>query len=559
MSNLDPTSLQAYEPALGSAALHSLANRDLLQSACVLSPDVVDPFPVPGRIAGAVAGLTLGDALADRLRRRRSTDQRPVEDVVFEWLSDRCTTAGADRVTAATQTFVISAEAHLTDPFRAPATVAHDLVARRDTLRSPGHAASRSIRRLAQGAPWFEAGAGSYGDAVLPRAVAVGLAGYGRPESVGLAAALDAAVTHAHPRATASAAALAAIIAGLIARPEGQVPAEALVAVAASLDEPAVADRLLEAISGEPHFPTPFTAEAPDALLVALWAMTYADYRDVLSAAAAVSGNDRSTLAITGAIFGATYGIDAIPSRCEDVEGVNAYAVLVNRLASGQPDTGGSDGPGGGDATGADIWFLVDRSGSMSSIAEYVVSGFDGFFRRQREVAGEATVTVVQFDNAEPHKVLVDALPVAQVPSIAGRFEPRGMTPLYDAIGLLLDRAERHGGDDADQLVVILTDGYENASGEWTSTSIHQRIEQLKARGWTFVFLGANQDSYATGAAMAMSAGNVSNFAPSESGVAATYDGLDRTVREWRGKGRTARRRDADAFWDGHKEAEELE
>jgi ADP-ribosyl-[dinitrogen reductase] hydrolase len=301
MSNLDPTSLQAYEPALGSVALTSLANRDLLQSASVLSPDVVDPFPVPDRIAGAIAGLTLGDALADRLRRRRSSDQRPVEEMVFEWLTERRSTAGADRVTAATQTFVTSAEAHLADPFRAPVIVAHDLVARRDTLRTPGQAVGRSIRRLAQGAPWFEAGAGSYGDALLPRAVGVGLAGFGRPGSVGLAAALDAAVTHAHPRATASAAALAAIIAGLIVRPDGQVPAEALVAVASSLGEPATADRLLEAVSGEPHFPVPFTAEAPDALLVALWAMTYADYRDVLSAAAAVSGNDRSTLAITGA------------------------------------------------------------------------------------------------------------------------------------------------------------------------------------------------------------------------------------------------------------------
>jgi hypothetical protein len=56
---------------------------------------------------------------------------------------------------------------------------------------------------------------------------------------------------------------------------------------------------------------------------------------------------------------------------------------------------------------------------------------------------------------------------------------------------------------------------------------------------------------------MAMSAGNVSNFSPSESGVAATYDGLDRTVREWRRKDRMSRRRDADDFWDGRKEAEE--
>jgi Mg-chelatase subunit ChlD len=61
---------------------------------------------------------------------------------------------------------------------------------------------------------------------------------------------------------------------------------------------------------------------------------------------------------------------------------------------------------------------------------------------------------------------LVDGRPIAQVPSVGDLFRPRGMTPLYDAIALLLDRAERHSGDDADQLVVILTDGHENASSE---------------------------------------------------------------------------------------------
>ena len=55
-----------------------------------------------------------------------------------------------------------------------------------------------------------------------------------------------------------------------------------------------------------------------------------------------------------------------------------------------------------------------------------------------------------------------------------------------------------------------------------------------------------------------MPAGNVSNFRADESGVHATYTGLDRTVSEWRGKARHERRRDADQFWGGTKEAEEL-
>lgn len=214
------------------------------------------------------------------------------------------------------------------------------------------------------------------------------------------------------------------------------------------------------------------------------------------------------------------------------------------------------------DDTGADIWFLLDRSGSMASIERDVVHGFDRFFTDQRTRDGAATVTLVQFDDQDPHDVLVDARPLAKVRSIAGRFEPRGMTPLYDATGLLLDRAEcrmRHQkSDPADQLVVILTDGMENASRDWSQQQLFERIAELRRAGWTFVFLGANQDSYEAGAGLAVAAGNVSNFRPDAPGLAAAYAGLDRTVGEWRAKSRVERRRDVDDFWAGTKEAEEV-
>ena len=206
----------------------------------------------------------------------------------------------------------------------------------------------------------------------------------------------------------------------------------------------------------------------------------------------------------------------------------------------------------------ADIWFLIDRSGSMTSIADDVVTGFDRFFAEQRSFASEATVTVVQFDDEQPHDVIIDRRPLDAVTSIRDRFAPRGLTPLYDATARLLDRAEAHRGDPADQLVVILTDGMENASQEWTRDSLFRRISKLRAQGWTFVFLGANQDSYEAGSQMAMPSGNVSNFHPDAAGVAAMTTGLSRTVGEWRRKSRSERRRDGGEFWGGKKEAEEV-
>ena len=71
-------------------------------------------------------------------------------------------------------------------------------------------------------------------------------------------------------------------------------------------------------------------------------------------------------------------------------------------------------------------------------------------------------------------------------------------------------------------------------------------------------FLGANQDSYAVGAQMAMAAGNVANFAPSPAGVAAGYGGLSRATAEFRTKSRAQRSADVDEFWGGVKESEQV-
>jgi Mg-chelatase subunit ChlD len=250
--------------------------------------------------------------------------------------------------------------------------------------------------------------------------------------------------------------------------------------------------------------------------------------------------------------------------RCDDLtaEGAQLYDVLVDRLMNADPRGGRPAGEHRRDQSdevtaGADIWFLIDRSGSMSSLAEDVVSGFDRFIDEQRRLDGEATITVVQFDDEEPHDVLVDARPLDAVRSLRGCFEPRGMTPLYDAIAALLDRAEAHGGHVDDQLVVIFTDGMENASRRWSRSRLFSGIARLRDQGWTFVFLGSNQDSYQTGAGLAAAAGSVSNFIADPSGVEASYRGLSRTVGEWRGKEREARRRDIHRFWGDVKEAEQ--
>ena len=555
MTNLDPTIISTYQQALGTPAMASLTHRELIRSISTPTFEPTDRSVVADRIQGAVFGLALGDAFAGWIRHRRSDEPVGIDEI-RHWLAARRRPGKADEVSAMTQTFVITAEALLHDPYRAPRIVAEQLVHRGGTLRSPGRATRHAIGRAQRGAVWFEAASPSYGDAALPRAVAVGLGLHQHPELIGAGASLDTIVTHASRRAAASSAALAAIVAGLVNRPAGDTGRKVIRSVIGSIDHPQLASALRGA-SPQNQVGRPFEPTAVDALRVAVPIQQLgADLAAVLHAATTSSGGDRATLAIAAALHGAFNGTKGLPPRIEDLEGSAQFMRLAEQLADVRtvtPPTADAESDGG-----ADIWFLVDRSGSMSSISKFVVSGFDEFFAKQRAEAGEATVTVVQFDDEAPHDVIVDGLPLDRVPSIRDRFQPRGMTPLYDAVGLLLDRAERRGGDAADQLVVILTDGGENASTTWTHHALFRRIADLRQRGWTFVFLGANQDSYEAGGRMSMPAGNVSNFRADESGVQAAYTGLDRTVSEWRGKARHERVRDADRFWGDTKEAEEL-
>jgi hypothetical protein len=208
--------------------------------------------------------------------------------------------------------------------------------------------------------------------------------------------------------------------------------------------------------------------------------------------------------------------------------------------------------------TQPEVWFLLDRSGSMQSIASHLVGGFNQFFAEQRAQAGELRVTVVQFDDQAPHEVLIDRADVAKVVDLdAHRYKPRGMTPLFDAIDLLLDRAERAQGSPSDQLVVVFTDGLENASHRVTRETAFARITRLKDAGWTFVFLGANQDSYAAGGGLGVAAGSVSNYRADSQGVQVAFSSISRGTSEWRGKSPSRRHADRDAFWGGRKEAEE--
>jgi len=156
------------------------------------------------------------------------------------------------------------------------------------------------------------------------------------------------------------------------------------------------------------------------------------------------------------------------------------------------------------------LYFLLDRSGSMVSLREDTIGGFDTFIAEQRTAPGRCRVTLAQFDN-EYDEVYADR-DIAAVPSLV--LVPRGSTALLDALGRLVVTAGERLAALPEQdrpgsvIVGVMTDGYENASRDWTHDRIKALIEQQSTEyGWQFLYLGADQDAIEEGAKMGFAAG----------------------------------------------------
>lgn len=153
------------------------------------------------------------------------------------------------------------------------------------------------------------------------------------------------------------------------------------------------------------------------------------------------------------------------------------------------------------------ITMILDRSGSMQSVRSDVVGGFNQFLAEQKAVPGDCTVTLVQFDDQGPYDILRDCTPIKDVEPLGNEYLPRGMTPLYDAVGRgIVNTGERLANmpehdRPAKVVFVTITDGLENSSREYNAAKVAAMTkEQQEKYGWQFVYLGANQDALAEGA-----------------------------------------------------------
>lgn len=142
-------------------------------------------------------------------------------------------------------------------------------------------------------------------------------------------------------------------------------------------------------------------------------------------------------------------------------------------------------------------FILLDRSGSMSSLWTEALGAVNSYVKKLADDKVDTGVTLVAFDHHEGgmrFDVIRDRIIPSTWHEVTGKdATPRGMTPLNDAIGKIVDRAR--AGNYTRVAIIIMTDGEENYSRELKTEQAKKLLDDCRANGWQVVFLGANFDN----------------------------------------------------------------
>lgn len=151
-----------------------------------------------------------------------------------------------------------------------------------------------------------------------------------------------------------------------------------------------------------------------------------------------------------------------------------------------------------------ELVFILDKSGSMSGLEADTIGGYNSMLKKQQSIEDECHITTVLFDNY--YELLHDRIDIKAVSLITEKeYQVGGSTALLDAIGNTIHKignAQKHTAENyrAEKVMfVIITDGEENSSREYSAEKVKAQIERQKTKfGWEFIFLGANIDAVQT-------------------------------------------------------------
>jgi hypothetical protein len=187
---------------------------------------------------------------------------------------------------------------------------------------------------------------------------------------------------------------------------------------------------------------------------------------------------------------------------------------------------------------------VIDRSGSMASVVDDAIGGYNTFLESQKALPYPAKWSLVLFDHE--YNMVERGLPIAEArPLDKGRFVPRGNTALLDAIGRTIDDTgkELAALPESERpnkvLIAILTDGQENASKAYSQDRISSMItHQRTVYQWEFLFLAADQDAISAANRLAIPAGNAVNYANTSTGNREAFDKLSKSTASYRTTGK---------------------
>lgn len=191
-----------------------------------------------------------------------------------------------------------------------------------------------------------------------------------------------------------------------------------------------------------------------------------------------------------------------------------------------------------------EIVCILDRSGSMESIKDDTIGGFNNFLKEQQKLDDPARISMYLFDHE--YKALYESVDIREAPILDNsNYIPRGRTALYDAVGRTLatidEKFKQININDMPEKVIILivTDGAENASKEYNGNTINDMIgHHKKVNNWEFVFLSADETSFNDSAFSNVGINNTIMYRCSGAGMQTATRGFSSSVSSYRKEGK---------------------
>lgn len=188
------------------------------------------------------------------------------------------------------------------------------------------------------------------------------------------------------------------------------------------------------------------------------------------------------------------------------------------------------------------ICMILDRSGSMAGRESDVIGGVNSFLEEQKKLPDPATIALVRFDSEAVERFrqmgnLADIKPLEKE-----EYLPRASTPLLDVVGKTINELDEDWKREQPDrcIVVIVTDGAENCSREYTKAKIKEMIQvRQDSKKWAFIYLGTEVDAFAEAGGIGVAHGNTAGYVKSAAGMRSMFGATGQAVATMRGTGQT--------------------